>query len=89
VTFLNRRNSLSGTSTRKKPAIRGTAYRQLSPPGYALIEPAPPISMDNASGAVTPADKLGRMNPRYRRLVIPGALTRLILIMVLGAMLRR
>jgi hypothetical protein len=35
-----------------------------------------------------PAAYAGDMNPRYRRLVIPGALAGLILIVVLAAVLR-
>jgi hypothetical protein len=34
------------------------------------------------------AHRVGGMNPRYRRLVIPGALAGLILIVVLAAVLR-
>jgi hypothetical protein len=33
-------------------------------------------------------DKLGGMNPRYRRMVIPGALVGLILIVAVAAALR-
>jgi len=36
-----------------------------------------------------PPPTLERMNPRYRRLVIPGALAGLILIVVLAALLKR
>jgi hypothetical protein len=32
--------------------------------------------------------KLSRMNPRYRRMVIPGALVALILIVAISALLR-
>ena len=33
-------------------------------------------------------DKLGSMNPRYRRMVIPGALVGLILIVAIAALLK-
>ena len=33
-------------------------------------------------------DKLERMNPRYRRLVIPGALVALMLIVAVSALVR-
>jgi hypothetical protein len=36
----------------------------------------------------TAADKLARMNPRYRRMVIPGALVGLILIVIVSALVR-
>ncbi len=34
-------------------------------------------------------DKLGSMNPRYRRMVIPGALVALMLLVVVTALVRR
>ena len=37
----------------------------------------------------TSADKLRAMNPRYRRMVIPGALVGLILIVAVAALLGR
>lgn len=40
------------------------------------------------SGQPAPLDKLDGMNPRYRRMVIPGALVALILIVALSALLR-
>ncbi len=33
-------------------------------------------------------DKLGRMNPRYRRMVIPGALVGLILVVLVAALIK-
>lgn len=39
-------------------------------------------------GPTRTTDKLGHMNPRYRRLVIPGALVALILIVVVSALVR-
>ena len=37
---------------------------------------------------MSPAPRLGAMNPRYRRLLIPGALVALILIVVISALAR-
>ena len=39
-------------------------------------------------GGAVRRTRLGAMNPRYRRLVIPGALVALILIVVVSAVLR-
>ena len=56
---------------------------------FATLGP-PPGAVHSAIGSFGPTpDKLTRMNPRYRRMVIPGALVGLILIVAIAAALRR
>ena len=47
-----------------------------------------PDGVHGPFGAAHRPPTLERMNPRYRRLVIPGALVALILIVVLAAVLK-
>ena len=47
-----------------------------------------PVEPPEPEGAKARLVKLGAMNPRYRRMVIPGALVALILVVVVTALVR-
>ena len=53
-----------------------------------MVDPTLGPAATRVHGTFGAAPTLDRMNPRYRRLVIPAALAGLILIVVLAAVLR-